>query len=128
MYRLVLACTLLVLSGMALSGAMTEQAHAQAANSEPGYCAQFYPNSDCNSIGPATPGAAVPAAEEPEEAAPPPSPPKKKAAKKKKPPETTTAAPAGNPTAAPAARPASASSGAKPAAASGKPPVRGLYQ
>jgi hypothetical protein len=29
---------------------------AQAANAEPGYCAQFYPNSDCNSVGPDTPG------------------------------------------------------------------------
>lgn len=127
MRRFILVGTLMILSGMALSGVMTEQARAQAANSEPGYCAQFYPNADCNSTGPATPGTAVPAAKEPDEATPPTPPPKKKAAKKKKPPETATAAPAGNPAAVPAAKPAAAS-GAKPAAASGKPPVRGLYR
>ena len=85
MSRLVLFCAL-----TALSAAMVAEARAQAANPEPGYCAQFYPNSDCNSIGPATPQATAPAVEsEPEEAAPPPPP--KKVAKKKK---TQTAAPA----------------------------------
>jgi len=39
-----------------LSAAAATPASAQAANSEPGYCAQFYPNSDCNSVGPDTPG------------------------------------------------------------------------
>jgi hypothetical protein len=39
-----------------LSTAIAAPALAQAANSEPGYCAQFYPNSDCNSDGPETPG------------------------------------------------------------------------
>lgn len=39
-----------------LSAAAATPALAQAANPEPGYCAQFYPNSDCNSIGPDTPG------------------------------------------------------------------------
>jgi hypothetical protein len=39
-----------------LSATAATPALAQAANSEPGYCAQFYPNSDCNSIGPDTPG------------------------------------------------------------------------
>jgi hypothetical protein len=39
-----------------LSATAATPALAQAANSEPGYCAQFYPNSDCNSVGPATPG------------------------------------------------------------------------
>jgi hypothetical protein len=39
-----------------LSAAAATAALAQAANPEPGYCAQFYPNSDCNSIGPATSG------------------------------------------------------------------------
>jgi hypothetical protein len=89
MSRLILPCLL-----AALSIAAVTQARAQAANPEPGYCAQFYPNSDCNSVGPATPGATAPAAEsEPEETAPPPPPaPRKAAAKKKKPPTTATAA------------------------------------
>ena len=66
----------------AMSAVVAEQARAQAANPEPGYCAQFYPNADCNSIGPATPGAVAPAPEnEPEEAAPPPPPAPKKASK-----------------------------------------------
>jgi hypothetical protein len=39
-----------------LSAAAATPALAQAANAEPGYCAQFYPNSDCNSVGPDTPG------------------------------------------------------------------------
>jgi hypothetical protein len=39
-----------------LSIAPAPQALAQAANAEPGYCAQFYPNADCNSVGPDTPG------------------------------------------------------------------------
>ena len=39
-----------------LSAAIPPPALAQAANFEPGYCAQFYPNSDCNSVGPETPG------------------------------------------------------------------------
>jgi hypothetical protein len=82
MFRLIFVCAL-----TALSGAMAGQARAQAANPEPGYCAQFYPNSDCNSIGPATPGAAAPAESEPAEAAPPPAP-KKPAAKKNKKPQT----------------------------------------
>src|SRR5262249_7915846 len=79
MFRWILLCAI-----TAMSGVMAEQAWAQAANPEPGYCAQFYPNADCNSVGPATPGAAVPAPEsEPEEAeAPPPPPAPKKTAKK----------------------------------------------
>ena len=95
MFRWILLCAI-----AAMSAVMAEQALAQAANPEPGYCAQFYPNADCNSVGPATPGAAVPAPEsEPEEAAPPPPPPapkktaKKQAAKKPaaqtKPPQTS---------------------------------------
>ena len=76
-----------------LSLAVAPQAWAQAANPEPGYCAQFYPNADCNSIGPATPnkGAAV----EPDEApaaVPAPVPTPKKRPKKK--PQTSVAAPA----------------------------------
>jgi hypothetical protein len=39
-----------------LCAAAAPPASAQAANSEPGYCAQFYPNDDCNSVGPETPG------------------------------------------------------------------------
>ena len=39
-----------------LCAAVAPPALAQAANAEPGYCAQFYPNSDCNSVGPDTPG------------------------------------------------------------------------
>ena len=78
MFRWILLCAI-----SAMSAVTAEQARAQAANPEPGYCAQFYPNADCNSIGPATPGAAVPAPEsEPEEAEPPPPPAPKKAAKK----------------------------------------------
>jgi hypothetical protein len=78
MFRWILLCAI-----TALSGVITQQAWAQAANPEPGYCAQFYPNADCNSVGPATPGAARPAPEaEPEEAEPPPPPAPKKPAKK----------------------------------------------
>jgi hypothetical protein len=40
-----------------LSVAAAPAALAQAANSEPGFCAQFYPNDDCNSDGPPTPAA-----------------------------------------------------------------------
>jgi hypothetical protein len=82
-----------------MSAGVADQARAQAANPEPGYCAQFYPNSDCNSIGPATPGAVAPSPEsEPEEAAAPPPPAPKKAAKKqaeknKKPQTSATVAP-----------------------------------
>jgi hypothetical protein len=39
-----------------LCAAAAPPALAQAANPEPGFCAQFYPNSDCNSVGPETPG------------------------------------------------------------------------
>jgi Na+-transporting methylmalonyl-CoA/oxaloacetate decarboxylase gamma subunit len=77
MFRWILVCAI-----TAMSGAVAEQARAQAANPEPGYCAQFYPNSDCNSIGPATPGAAAPAPEsEQEEAATTPPPAPRKASK-----------------------------------------------
>jgi hypothetical protein len=78
MFRWILVCAI-----AAMSAVVAEQARAQAANPEPGYCAQFYPNADCNSIGPATPGAVAPAPEsEPEEAAAPPPPAPKKAEKK----------------------------------------------
>jgi hypothetical protein len=39
-----------------LCAAAAPPTSAQSANPEPGYCAQFYPNSDCNSLGPETPG------------------------------------------------------------------------
>ena len=100
MFRWILLCAI-----AAMAGVTAEQAWAQAANPEPGYCAQFYPNADCNSIGPATPGAAVPAPEsEPEEAEPPPPPPppkktKKQAAKK---PATQNKPPQASATVAPA--------------------------
>ena len=95
MFRWILLCAI-----AAMSAVTAEQARAQAANPEPGYCAQFYPNADCNSVGPATPGAARPAPEaEPEEVEPTPPPPapkktaKKQAAKKpatqNKPPQTS---------------------------------------
>lgn len=35
-----------------LYAAIVSQASAWEANPEPGYCAQFFPNADCNSIGP----------------------------------------------------------------------------
>jgi hypothetical protein len=79
MTRLTLFCAI-----TALSVAMAAEARAQAANPEPGYCAQFYPNADCNSIGPATPQVTAPAAESKPEQAAPPQPAPKKAAKKKK--------------------------------------------
>ncbi len=94
MFRWILVCAI-----TATSAGVADQARAQAANPEPGYCAQFYPNSDCNSIGPATPGAVAPSPEsEPEEAAAPPPPAPKKAAKKqaennKKPQTSATMAP-----------------------------------
>jgi hypothetical protein len=39
-----------------LCAAAAPPARGQSANPEPGYCAQFYPNADCNSVGPDTPG------------------------------------------------------------------------
>jgi hypothetical protein len=62
-----------------LSVTFASIASAQAANPEPGYCAQFYPNADCNSsTGPATPGSKPGEAAEsdPVEAAPVSPPPK----------------------------------------------------
>ena len=73
--------------------AVAPQAWAQEANPEPGFCAQFYPNADCNSIGPATPNKAT--AVEPEEAPaamPAPVPTPRKRPKKKV--QTSAAAPA----------------------------------
>ena len=47
-----------------LAAAFTGQAHAQAAVEEPAYCAQYYPNSNCQNYGPGNPlypGSWVPA-------------------------------------------------------------------
>jgi hypothetical protein len=44
--------------------ALTGQAHAQAVVEDPGYCAQYYPNSNCENYGPGNPlypGSWVPA-------------------------------------------------------------------
>jgi hypothetical protein len=47
-----------------LAAAFAGQAHAQAVVEEPGYCAQYYPNSNCQNYGPGNPlypGSWVPA-------------------------------------------------------------------
>lgn len=42
--------------GVALLAAISAgQARAQAAVEEPGYCAQYYPNANCNNYGPGNP-------------------------------------------------------------------------
>jgi hypothetical protein len=66
-----------------LSAAVAPPALAQAANAEPGYCAQFYPNSDCNSVGPDTPGKPQGEAVENEASEAAPVPPAKPAKQKK---------------------------------------------
>jgi hypothetical protein len=38
-----------------LAAAFASQANAQAVISEPGYCAQFYPNANCQNKGPGNP-------------------------------------------------------------------------
>jgi hypothetical protein len=38
-----------------LAAAFAGQAHAQAAVEEPGYCAQYYPNANCENYGPGNP-------------------------------------------------------------------------
>jgi hypothetical protein len=38
-----------------LAAALTSQAKAQAIIQEPGYCAQFYPNANCQNKGPGNP-------------------------------------------------------------------------
>src|ERR1700753_1115053 len=47
-----------------LAAAFAGQAHAQAVVEDPGYCAQYYPNSNCQNYGPGNPlypGSWVPA-------------------------------------------------------------------
>jgi len=41
--------------GVALAVACTGQAQAQAVVEDPGYCAQYYPNSNCTNYGPGNP-------------------------------------------------------------------------
>ncbi|HLG84866.1 MAG TPA: hypothetical protein VKY22_28000 [Bradyrhizobium sp.] len=40
---------------VALLAALSSQAHAQAAVEDPGYCAQYYPNANCQNYGPGNP-------------------------------------------------------------------------
>jgi hypothetical protein len=72
--------------------AVAPQAWAQEANPEPGFCAQFYPNADCNSIGPAPNKTAAIKPAETTAAVPAPVPTPRKKPKKK--PQTSAAAPA----------------------------------
>jgi hypothetical protein len=39
----------------ALLAVLADQAHAQAVVEDPGYCAQYYPNSNCTNYGPGNP-------------------------------------------------------------------------
>jgi hypothetical protein len=45
----------LVLGAALLATALSSQAHAQAAVEDPGYCAQYYPNANCQNYGPGNP-------------------------------------------------------------------------
>jgi hypothetical protein len=44
-----------MVSAVALAAAFAGQAHAQAVVENPGYCAQYYPNSNCTNYGPGNP-------------------------------------------------------------------------
>ena len=44
-----------VISAALLAVAFTGQARAQAVVEDPGYCAQYYPNSNCTNYGPGNP-------------------------------------------------------------------------
>jgi hypothetical protein len=44
-----------MLSAALLATALSGQAHAQAAVEDPGYCAQYYPNANCQNYGPGNP-------------------------------------------------------------------------
>jgi hypothetical protein len=53
-----------VVSAALLAASFAGQAHAQAVVEDPGYCAQYYPNSNCTNYGPGNPlypGSHVPA-------------------------------------------------------------------
>jgi hypothetical protein len=44
-----------VLGAALLATALSSQAHAQAAVEDPGYCAQYYPNANCQNYGAGNP-------------------------------------------------------------------------
>jgi hypothetical protein len=44
-----------VLGAALLATAFSSEAHAQAAVEDPGYCAQYYPNANCQNYGPGNP-------------------------------------------------------------------------
>lgn len=44
-----------VVSAALLAAGFAGQAHAQAVVEDPGYCAQYYPNSNCTNYGPGNP-------------------------------------------------------------------------
>ena len=44
-----------LLSAALLATALSSQARAQAAVEDPGYCAQYYPNANCENYGPGNP-------------------------------------------------------------------------
>lgn len=44
-----------VLSAALLATVFSSQARAQAAVEQPGYCAQYYPNANCQNYGPGNP-------------------------------------------------------------------------
>ncbi len=45
----------MALGAVVLAAAIAGQAHAQAVVEDPGYCAQYYPNSNCQNYGPGNP-------------------------------------------------------------------------
>jgi len=54
----------MTVSAVVIAAAFAGQAHAQAVVEDPGYCAQYYPNSNCQNYGPGNPlypGSWVPA-------------------------------------------------------------------
>jgi len=44
-----------MLGAVLVAAAFAGQAHAQAVVEDPGYCAQYYPNSNCTNYGPGNP-------------------------------------------------------------------------
>ena len=47
--------TVLISAAAVVATALASPALAQAVISEPGYCAQFYPNANCQNLGPGNP-------------------------------------------------------------------------
>jgi hypothetical protein len=45
----------LAVGAVVLAAAFAGRAHAQAVVEDPGYCAQYYPNSNCQNYGPGNP-------------------------------------------------------------------------